>query len=141
MYIKETKKLTLKAAQAMGEKALQKSNEIGKPFVFVVVDAGGNTLYLHRMEEAFFTSIGVATDKAYTAAAVKKGTHMLTDKVKPDQDLFGLNSANQGRMITFGGGLPVTVDDEVIGGVGVSGGSVTEDMAVAESALMALQTV
>ncbi|ADO83909.1 GlcG/HbpS family heme-binding protein [Ilyobacter polytropus] len=135
MFVKNTKKLTLKAARLMGDKALEKCEEIGKSFVFTVVDAGGNVLYTQRMEDAFFTSVGIATDKAFTAAAVKKGTHVLTNIVKPENDLFGLNLTNNGRIITFGGGLPVIIDGEVIGGVGVSGGSVEEDMAVAQAAL------
>ena len=98
-----------------------------------------NVLYTQRMEDAFFTSVGIATDKAFTAAAVKKGTHVLTDKVKPEQDLFGLNLTNNGRIVTFGGGLPIVVEGEVIGGVGVSGGSVDEDIAVAEAALSVLE--
>lgn len=135
MFVKNTKKLTLKAARLMGDKALEKCEEIGKSFVFTVVDAGGNVLYTQRMEDAFFTSVGIATDKAFTAAAVKKGTHVLTNIVKPENDLFGLNLTNNGRIITFGGGLPVIIDGEVIGGVGVSGGSVEEDIAVAQAAL------
>ena len=135
MFVKNTKKLTLKAAKLMGDRALEKCEEIGKSFVFTVVDAGGNVLYIQRMEDAFFTSVGIATDKAFTAAAVKKGTHVLTNIVKPEKDLFGLNLTNNGRIITFGGGLPIIVDEEVIGGVGVSGGSVEEDMAVAQAAL------
>jgi uncharacterized protein GlcG (DUF336 family) len=135
MLVKHTKKLTLEAAKMMGERALDKCEEIGKPFVFAVVDAGGNILYIQRMEDAFFTSVGIATDKAFTAAAVKKGTHLLTQMVKPDCDLFGLNLTNNGRIITFGGGLPIIVDGEIIGGVGVSGGSVEEDMAVAQAAI------
>jgi uncharacterized protein GlcG (DUF336 family) len=141
MLIIKTKKMTLKAAMLMGEAALKKSEEIGKSFVFTVVDAGGHVMYIHRMEDAFFTSVGIATDKAFTAAALKKGTHVLTDKVKPEQDLFGLNLTNNGRIITFGGGLPVIVDGEIIGGVGVSGGSVEEDMAVAEAALSILEKI
>lgn len=139
MLIKKTKKMTLKAAMLMGVAALKKSEEIGKAFVFTVVDAGGNVLYTQRMEEAFFTSVGIATDKAFTAAAVKKGTHVLTNIVKPENDLFGLNITNNGRIVTFGGGLPIIVDGEVIGGVGVSGGSVEEDMAVAGAALEILE--
>lgn len=135
MFVKTTKKLTLKAAKLMGERALEKCEEIGKDFVFSVVDAGGNVLYIQRMEDAFFTSVGIATDKAFTAAGVKKGTHILTDIVKPENDLYGLNLTNNNRIITFGGGLPVIFDGEVIGGVGVSGGSVKEDMAVAKAAL------
>ena len=139
MLTKTTTKLTLKAAMLMGQRALEKCEEIGKSFVFTVVDAGGNILYTQRMEDAFFTSVGIATDKAFTAAAVKKGTHILTDIVKPEKDLFGLNLTNNGRIITFGGGLPILVDGEVIGGVGVSGGSVDEDISVAEYAINILR--
>jgi len=137
MY-KETKKITLAAAKLMGEKALEKSEEIGKPFVFSVVDAGGHILYTQRMEDAFITSINIAIDKAFTAATMKRPTHMLTERVKPESELFGLNHTNNGRIVPFGGGLPVTVDGEVIGGVGASGGTVEEDIQVVTAALNAL---
>jgi uncharacterized protein GlcG (DUF336 family) len=135
---KETKKITLKAAKLMGEKALEKCEDIGKPFVFSVVDAGGHVLYTQRMEEAFVTSISIAIDKAFTAATMKRSTHLLTERVKPESELFGLNNTNNGRIIPFGGGLPVIVEGEVIGGVGASGGTVEEDIAVATAALEAL---
>jgi len=135
---RETKRITLAAAKLMGEKALEKCEEIGKPFVFSVVDAGGHVLYTQRMEDAFVTSVSIAVDKAFTAATMKRGTHMLTERVKPESELFGLNNTNNGRIIPFGGGLPVIVDGEVIGGVGASGGAVEEDIAVATAALEAL---
>ncbi|ADO81841.1 GlcG/HbpS family heme-binding protein [Ilyobacter polytropus] len=137
MY-KETKRITLAAAKLMGEKALEKSVEIGKPFVFSVVDAGGHILYTQRMEDAFITSISIAIDKAFTAATMKRATHLLTERVKPESELFGLNHTNNGRIVPFGGGLPVTVDGEVIGGVGASGGTVEEDIQVVTAALNAL---
>lgn len=139
--LRETKRLTLNTAKLMGERALEKCEEIGKSFVFTVVDAGGHVLYTQRMEDAFITSVSIATDKAFTAAAMKKPTHVLTEKVKPEQDLFGLNNTNDGRVIPFGGGLPVIVNDEVIGGVGASGGMVSEDIQVAEAALEVLKSL
>ncbi|WP_319370028.1 heme-binding protein [uncultured Ilyobacter sp.] len=135
---KETKRITLNAAKIMGEKALEKSEEIGKPFVFSVVDAGGHVIYTQRMEDAFITSISIAIDKAFTAAAMKRATHVLTERVKPESELFGLNNTNNSRIIPFGGGLPVIVGGEVIGGVGASGGTVEEDIAVVTAALEAL---
>lgn len=135
---RETKRITLATAKLMGEKALEKCEELGKPFVFSVVDAGGHVLYTQRMEDAFVTSVSIAQDKAFTAAAMKKATHVLTERVKPESELFGLNNTNDGRVIPFGGGLPVIVDGEVIGGVGASGGAVEEDIAVATAALEAL---
>lgn len=119
----------------MEEKALEKCEKIGKPFVFSVVDAGGHILYTQRMEDAFITSISIAIDKAFTAATMKRATHMLTEKMKPGSELFGLNNTNNGRIIPFGGGLPIIIDGDVIGGVGVSGGTVEEDMAVAKVAI------
>ena len=135
---KETKRITLVAAKLMGDRALEKSKELGKSFVFTVVDAGGHILYTQRMEDAFITSIGIATDKAYTAATMKRSTEMLTDRIKPESELFGLNHTNNGRIIPFGGGLPVIVDGEVIGGVGASGGTVAEDIEIVTAALKAI---
>lgn len=132
---RKTKKITLAAAKLMGEKVLEKCEKIGKPFVFSVVDAGGHILYTQRMEDAFITSISIAIDKAFTAATMKRATHMLTEKIKPESELFGLNNTNNGRIIPFGGGFPIIVDGDVIGGVGVSGGTVEEDMAVAKVAI------
>jgi len=136
---KDAKRITLTAAKLMSEGAQRKSKEIGKPFVFAVVDTGGHLLYLERPEDAYVTSVGIAVDKAFTAATMKRETNMLTERVKPESDLFGLNHTNNGRIVPFGGGIPVIVDGEVTGAVGVSGGAVEEDIAVAEAALEVLK--
>lgn len=136
---KETKIITLKAAKLMGEKALEKSEELNKSFVFSVVDAGGHIIYVQRMEDSFITSIDISINKAFTAATMKRTTELLTDKIKPESELFGLNNTNNGKIIPFGGGLPIIVEGKVIGGIGVSGGKVSEDIEVAKNALKALE--
>jgi ATP:cob(I)alamin adenosyltransferase len=115
--------------------AEKKAMEIGVPMVIAVVDAGGNLVAQHRMDDALLASISLALDKAYTAAALKMPTDEVASVVTPGQPLFGLNTANNGRFITFGGGFPLTAGGKVIGGLGVSGGTVDEDIIVARAAL------
>jgi len=117
--------------------AEQKAIEIGVPMVIAVVDAGGNLVAQHCMDGALLASISLALDKAYTAVALKTPTDEIASAVMPGQPLFGLNTANNGRFITFGGGFPLIAGGNVIGGLGVSGGTVDEDIIVARSALAA----
>lgn len=69
---------------------------------------------------------------------IKKGTDELSEVVLPGQSLYGLNLTNNARIITFGGGFPIVVDGEIVGAVGVSGGTVEEDMTIARAALSSL---
>ncbi len=117
--------------------AEQKATEIGVPMVIAVVDAGGNLVAQHRMDGALLGSISIALDKAYTALALKMSTEEVASVVAPGQLLFGLNTASNGRFITFGGGFPLIAGGNVIGGLGVSGGTVEEDITVARAALAA----
>ncbi|MDS1002338.1 heme-binding protein [Clostridium sporogenes] len=107
------------------------------PVVFTAVDAGGNLMLLHRMENAFITSIDIATNKAFTALALKIPTNEVTPNIQPGASLYGLQLSNNCRIATFGGGFPIVVDGEIIGAVGVSGGTVEEDMEIAKYALEA----
>lgn len=138
MDIKNYKSITLTAAKRMGKGAIKKATEIKVPVVFSVVDNGGNLLYLERMDEAFVTSVDISINKAFTAWALKSGTNELSEVVLPGQSLYGLNLTNNARIITFGGGFPIIVDGEIVGAVGVSGGTVEEDMSIAEAALSSL---
>jgi uncharacterized protein GlcG (DUF336 family) len=116
----------------------KKATEIGVPMVIAVVDGGGNLVALHRMDQALLVSIDIARNKAYTAVALKLPTHELAPLAQPGQPLFGIHNADGGRVVIFGGGFPLQVDGEIIGGIGVSGGSVDEDIQCAEAALKQL---
>lgn len=129
-------KSILGKAKQMIAAAEQKAIEIGIPMVIAVVDAGGNLVAQHRMDDALLASISLALDKAYTAVALKTPTDEIASVVTPGQPLFGLNTANNGRFITFGGGFPLIAEGNVIGGIGVSGGTVDEDIMVARAALL-----
>ena len=112
-----------------------KADELGVPMVIAVVDTGGNLVALQRMNGALLVSIDIATNKAYTAVAVKLTTQELAGVSQPGQPLFGIHNADGGRIIIFGGGIPLKRQDEIIGGVGVSGGSVEEDVLCATAAV------
>ena len=138
MVVKSFNQITLEASKKMGKAALKKALEIKVPVVFSVVDNGGNLLYLERMDEAFVTSVDIAINKVFTAWALKSGTNELSEVVLPGQSLYGLNLTNNSRIITFGGGFPIIINDEIVGAVGVSGGTVEEDMEIAKAALNSL---
>ena len=118
--------------------AKKKATEIDVPMVIAVVDASGNLVALQRMGQALLVSIDIAINKAYTAVAVKIPTHELAKVAQPGQPLFGIHNADGGRVVIFGGGFPLKLNNEIIGGIGVSGGSVEEDIQCAEAALEGL---
>lgn len=126
--------ITLAAAQQMAA-AVQKATEINVAVVFSVVDRGGNTLLIQRMDEAFVSSCDISLNKAWSACSLKQGTHEITPAVQPGQSLYGLQLTNQQRIIIFGGGLPVIFNEQVIGAIGVSGGTVEQDQLLAQCAL------
>ena len=128
----------LTTAKRMGAAARVKAEEMGVPIVFSVVDACGNLTYFERMEDSLLASMDISVNKAYTANALKMSTDKVTDLAKEDGALFGIQFTNEGRIVTFGGGYPLIVEGKVVGGIGVSGGTADQDMAIAQSALAIL---
>ena len=131
----EIKGLSLEIVKEMAKAAETKAQEMNVPVVFAAVDAGSNIMLMHRMENAFITSVEIAENKAFTSAALKTGTHEIVKDIQPGASLYGLQFTNDCRIVTFGGGFPISVDDQVVGAVGVSGGTVDEDMAIAQEAV------
>lgn len=117
---------------AAGER---KAAEIGVASSIAVVDAGGHLVAHARMDGAWIGSIDIAIDKAWTARATDHATDELAGFAQSGEPLFGLNTTNDGRLVIFGGGVPIRKDGRVIGAAGVSGGSVEEDVTVARAAL------
>ena len=134
----EIKRMDLDLALRLISAAKKKAVEIGVPMVVAVVDAGGNLTAMQRMDGALLVSVDIAVNKAYTAVAVKVATHDLCALAQPGQPLYGIHNAAGGRIVIFGGGFPVMERGVIIGGIGVSGGSVEEDMECALAGLAAL---
>ena len=103
------------------------------PVAVCVIDIHGNIILHHRMSGAPVFSIGLSERKAYTSALVGMRTADLLPMVQPGQPLFPLMS--QGRYCAMGGGAPLAHEGQVIGGVGVSGGAVEQDVAILEAGL------
>lgn len=133
--LNEFKELSLDIVKVMAKAAEEKALEINVPVVVAAVDKGANLMLMHRMEDAFVTSIDIAINKAFTSACLKQGSHEITDAIQPGASLYGLQLTNNARIVPFGGGLPVVVDGVVVGAIGVSGGTVDEDMLIAQAAV------
>lgn len=143
---KVTEKVTLKMLGIQENKLLQLAKDLAQaaeeealklkvPMVVAVVDKGGNTILCHRMDNSLLGSLDIARNKAFTAVAVQTSTHNLAKQVQPGQPLYGFPATNQGKIVVFGGGYPLYEHNKLIMGLGVSGGTVEEDMKVAESAI------
>ncbi len=117
----------------------QKALETGKQAVIAVVNAAGNPVAVHVMDGAFLVSYEVAVKKAYTAVAVKMPTMELNKLVQPGGTFYGLQSLE--GMVTFGGGVPITVGGVIVGGLGVSGGTGEEDHALCQYGLSVFESL
>ena len=115
--------------------AREKAYEIGVPMCISVVDESGNLIAFERMDGGKVTSITISADKAYTAAAARKATHEYNAVNVPGNLAFGIHTEVGGRLSSVGGGFPVTVDGEVVGGIGLSSGTPAQDMECAEAGL------
>jgi uncharacterized protein GlcG (DUF336 family) len=115
--------------------AAEKAREIGVPMCIAVVDESGNLVAFERMTGGKITSITIAIDKAYTAAAAKRATHEYGTASQPGSPAYGINSAIGGRLMVVAGGLPIVVDGEVVGGIGISSGSPDQDRQCAQAGL------
>jgi uncharacterized protein GlcG (DUF336 family) len=129
--------ITLEEARRVVSAAEEKAREIGVPMNIAVVDGGRDLKAFARMEDAWLGSIDIAINKAFTSASFKMPTGDLAEMTQPGQPLYGLDSTNNGRVVNFAGGIPLTRDGNVTGAVGVSGGTVDQDQEVAEAGVAA----
>jgi len=129
--------MTLAAAKAMLKAAMAEGRRIRVALSVAVVDQGGQLVAFERMDGADLVTIGLAQDKAWTALMNRMPTRDLAPLVQPGAEFYGYESIGRGRTIVFAGGMPLLRDGVLVGGVGVSGGSVDEDQAAVEAAVAA----
>ncbi len=121
-------RLTHAAALTALQAAIAKADEIGVPQCIAVCDEGGNLLAFVRMDGARFLSIGTAQRKAATAASSRAPTGG-----REAHHALELALVTGGRLTNLRGGVPIVVDQQVVGGVGVSSGNGDQDVAVAQA--------
>ncbi len=128
-------RLSVTEAKVLIEGATKKSDEMGIPMCIAVCDESGHLVTFDRMDGGKVSSISIAVDKAFTAAVARKPTHVYNELCQSGKPTFGIHVTNEGHFCIIGGGYPVTVDGEIVGGIGISSGTATEDMEVAEAAI------
>jgi uncharacterized protein GlcG (DUF336 family) len=119
--------------------AERKARNLGVLVTIALVDEGGQLLAYGRMDGALPASGELAVSKAYTAAALRMPTQEVGALAQPGRSLYGIQHTHQGRIVLFGGGLPLRLGGGVVGGVGISGGTVEEDIRIAEAVVKALE--
>jgi glc operon protein GlcG len=138
MYVAEAKRLTHQGAKKMMMTAVDMANQAGIAISCAIVDAGGHMIVLERMDGGRFHTVHSCTTKAVCAASNRRRT---TAKGAAGQDLdvshaIGLAlAAGPERWTALEGGVPVMVDGQCIGGVGVSGGDWEIDLRIAKAAV------
>lgn len=137
-------RLTIQAARVAVEAALQAAHERNMPSAVAVVDAGGNLLAFAAHEDAILAARDLAIGKAYTALSLRADTVDLSEAVLPGGPFYALNTALPHHpLVTFAGGVVLSYSgsDEVVGGLGVSGGTLDDDSAISTAARGAFQRI
>lgn len=130
--------ITTSQARAIIAAGEAQARDIGVPVNIAVLDAATHLKAFSRMDGAVLGSIDVALGKARTAALFQAASEDVWEYCKPGAPAPGLQLSNGGLM-TFAGGIPLMgTDGTMIGAVGVSGGAVPQDLAIAQAAAAAI---
>jgi uncharacterized protein GlcG (DUF336 family) len=129
--------LTNEQAQKALSAGIKKATAIGSPSSIAIVDGGRELIAFTRQDGALLASIEISAGKAYTACSMKMATKDIGPLTQPGAPLFGLENTHHRPLITFGGGRPIEVGGEVVGAVGVAGGSTDQDDEIAAAAAAA----
>ncbi len=126
--VRPSNDMTLEAALILCRKVMKKAKEKGVKAVVAVTNKGANPVTVQCSDDSFIASYDIALNKAYTSVALKMTTKELAALAAPGGSLYGIQFTNGGKIVIFGGGEPLkNKNGEVIGGIGVSGGSEEQD--------------
>jgi len=130
--------ITSEAAAVAVTAAVNKGAELGRDVNAAVLERGGNLAAFLRSDGASFLSSDIAQDKAYTAVNFGMATSAWDSLFKNMSSAVRAGITQRPRFAGFGGGLPIIVDGDVVGAIGVSGASEEEDEICARAGLDAL---
>lgn len=128
-------RLSLEDARVIIAGARDRAQEIGVPMCIAVTDESGQLIAFERMDGGKITSTIIAQDKAYTAAGAQRTTESYGEASQPGKPAYGINSAIGGRLLVVGGGIPVMVENQVVGAIGVSSGTPAQDSDCAKAGI------
>ena len=131
--LRPTEDMTLFAAQNLSKKVREKAAQIGVKAVVAISNKGAHPVLVESSDGALIGSYDIALNKSYTVVALKMSTKTLAELAKPTGSLYGIQFTNNGKIVVFGGGEVLTNSKgEIIGGIGVSGGTEEQDTALAK---------
>ena len=125
--------VTLADARRIIAAAEKKAAALGQPMNIAVADGGGNLVAHVRMDGAWIGSVDISIKKAYTSRAFDISTKDLAKHSQSGKQFFGIHASNDGKIMVFAGGIPLKKNGQVVGAIGVSGGSGVQDHSVAEA--------
>ena len=129
--VKDASTISLETAKKLMDKVEDYARSKGLNCVLAVYDPHGNPVAVHVMEDAYLASYVVATQKAYTAVALKMSTSQLGTLAQPGGQFYGIESLKGGNLVAFGGGVPLHKAGRIVGGLGISGGTADQDHEIA----------
>lgn len=135
----ESNGLSLEKARELVKKVEEEAERRGMKAVVCVCDANGAPVTVDVMDGAYLISFEVALKKAYTAVALKTDTLSLNALTREGQTFYGLQ--NLDKIIVIGGGIPLTKNGKIVGGLGVSGGTGEEDHSLCLYGVQAFENV
>jgi glc operon protein GlcG len=139
LITRERIQLNLAGAETILKAAKAKAESMGLKSNIAVVDDGGHLLAFARMDGARPASVTTALAKATSAATVRQETGTQPVNGEPNVLLsLALQGASNGKFTPLKGGIPIVIDGQVVGAVGVGGGSGEQDAEVAKAGVKAL---
>ncbi len=125
--------ISLESARSLSEQIRKRAAQIGVNAVVAISDNAGHPILVECMDNAFIASYDIAVNKAFTVVSLKMSTSALKPLAQPGGSLYGIQFTNNGKIVIFGGGEPLlNAKGDIIGGLGVSGGTEEQDTALAE---------
>lgn len=124
-------KMNLSKAISLTEKIKEKANKMGLSVVIAIANEAGIPISVQCMDNSYIASYDVALKKSYTVVALKMSTLELKALSQPGSPLYGIQYTNEGKIVIFGGGVPLIYKGKLIAGLGVSGGSEEQDSLLA----------
>lgn len=131
-------RMSLDIAKWLMDIVEKKAAEAGLKLCISAADDKGNLVAVHFMDGTLPASLDISMKKAYTSAALKMSTEELGKLAQPGAPLYGITNANH-RVIVFGGGYPLKVNNSVIGALAVSGGTAEQDIEIARFGTQAFE--
>ena len=125
--------ITLSQSEQLLTKAKAKAIEVGIPMNIAILDTAGHLKAFLRMDNAFLGSIDIAIRKAKTSMLFRMNSEQVGEFLRPEVGAYGMEYSSGGLM-GFAGGIPIKDGDQIVGYIGVSGGPIEKDFAVASAA-------